>query len=242
MNYKIVIPSRMASSRFPGKPLALINKKPMLHYVIDQCLKAVSREKLLVATDSNEIGALCDELKTDWMLTSDHVNGTSRIAEVNSKLECDFIINVQGDEPLFNPEDIKTVLATMMKNEISVLTGYTSLDSESEWRDPNTIKLVKNEANKVIYLSRAPIPGGKTNEFISGLRQVCIYAYTKNALDLYSKQPRSKLELMEDHELLRFYDLGLEIQGVLLSNSSIPVDIVTDIKLVEAAIGRNQNK
>lgn len=241
MNYKIVIPSRMASSRFPGKPLALINKKPMLSYVIEQCLKAVSREKLLVATDSNEIGALCDELKTDWMLTSDHVNGTSRIAEVNSKLKCDFIINVQGDEPLFNPEDIKIVLATMMKNEISVLTGYTPLDSEAEWRDPNTIKLVKNETNKVIYLSRAPIPGGKTNEFISGFRQVCIYAYNKNALNLYSKQPRSKLELMEDHELLRFYDLGLEIQGVLLSNSSIPVDIVTDIKLVEASIERNQN-
>jgi 3-deoxy-manno-octulosonate cytidylyltransferase (CMP-KDO synthetase) len=236
MKYKILIPSRMKSSRFPGKPLTLICGKPMLMHVIERCSETVPLSEIYVITESLEIVDFCIKNQFNYILTKEHATGTDRLAEANRILKLDYVINVQGDEPLFNPRDIEVAIKYLYDNEPDLLVGYTPLYSEAEWKDSNTIKLVLNSDQKITYLSRAPIPGNKNKIFTSAYRSVNLYAYSKRALQFYSRTPRNKLEIIEDHELIRFYDSNFKIHGILMSDESIPVDIPSDVNLVEKVL------
>jgi 3-deoxy-manno-octulosonate cytidylyltransferase (CMP-KDO synthetase) len=160
---------------------------------------------------------------------------------VNATLSLDYVINVQGDEPLFNYKDVNLAIERIESQKVDLLVGYTHIDDMDDWRDPNTIKVVLNSREKIIYMSRAPIPGNKVNAFKSAFRSVNLYGYSRESLEYYSKTKRSLLELAEDHELLRFLDSSFEIQGILMSNSSVPVDIPEDLKLVESIIQTKLN-
>jgi 3-deoxy-manno-octulosonate cytidylyltransferase (CMP-KDO synthetase) len=236
MRFKIVIPARMTSSRFPGKPLYPINGKPMLAHVVDQCAKSVQMSDIIVATDSIEIISFCNKNFINYFQTKEHHTGTDRIAEVNATLKLDYVINVQGDEPVFNFKDINLAIEKIMTQKFDLLVGYTQITDEKDWKDPNTIKIVFNSNEKVIYFSRAAIPGNKLNTFTRAHRSVNLYAYSRNALIHYAKASRTSLEVAEDHELLRFIDSDYEIYGVQMSNDSIPVDTQEDVRLVEQAL------
>jgi 3-deoxy-manno-octulosonate cytidylyltransferase (CMP-KDO synthetase) len=231
----------MKSTRFPGKPLALINGKPMLAHVVEQCAKSVKMSEIIVATESQEIVQFCEQNFINYFLTKEHETGSDRIAEVNATLSLDYVINVQGDEPLFNYKDVNLAIERIESQKVDLLVGYTHIDDMDDWRDPNTIKVVLNSREKIIYMSRAPIPGNKVNAFKSAFRSVNLYGYSRESLEYYSKTKRSLLELAEDHELLRFLDSSFEIQGILMSNSSVPVDIPEDLKLVESIIQTKLN-
>lgn len=236
MRFKIIIPARMTSSRFPGKPLYPINGKPMLAHVVDQCSKSIQMSEIIVATDSPEIISFCDKNFINYFQTKQHTSGTDRIAEVNATLNLDFVINVQGDEPIFNYKDINLAIEKIMTQKFDLLVGYTQITDENDWKDPNTIKVVLNSNEKIIYFSRAAIPGNKLNTFALAYRSVNLYAYSRNALSHYAKSSRNSLEVAEDHELLRFIDSQYEFYGVRMSNDSIPVDTREDVDLVEHAI------
>ena len=239
MNFVLIIPARYNSSRFPGKPLTLLKGKSMIRRVYDQCLKAVPRDSIYVATEDRRIADHCKKNNIQFIMTSDEcLTGTDRLCEVSKLVEADYYINIQGDEPLFNPNDINILIQELskQKNLYDVYCGYCSIDSEDTFFSFNMPKVIFNKRKELIYMSRAPIPSNKKNEFRKGFRQVCGYAFSKKSLEIFDIKSKTYFESIEDIELLRFIELGVKIKMVEMSKKSIPVDVKEDIKKVLFAL------
>ncbi len=239
MNFVLIIPARYKSSRFPGKPLTLLKGKSMIRHVYDQCSKAVPKDSIYVATEDKRIAEHCKKNNIQFIMTSDEcLTGTDRLCEVSKLVEADYYINIQGDEPLFNPIDIQNLIQelTKQKNLYDVYSGYCSIDSEDTFFSLNMPKVIFNKSKELIYMSRAPIPSNKKNEFKKGFRQVCGYAFSKKSLEIFDIKSKTYFESIEDIELLRFLELGVKVKMVEMSKKSIPVDIKEDIKKVLFAL------
>ena len=210
----IVIPARYKSSRFEGKPLAKILGKPMILRVCDLCAAALEKDNIYVATDDKRIKQKVDKA----VMTSDkHLTGTDRIAEVSELVDADIYINVQGDEPIVDPTDILKIIREKIEYPNFVIKGYSKIRSDENPDNPNIIKVVFNEKNKLIYMSRSRLPGSKNSGFVeSGYNKaVCIYAFNKEELKAFSEFGRkSVLEKIEDIEILRFLDLEIDVKLV----------------------------
>ena len=234
-SYLIVIPARYSSTRLPGKPLLKILKKTMLFRVWETCIKVDGSDKVLVATDDKRIAQHCEEMGMNFIMTSKSCKtGTDRVIEVAKKIKCDFYINVQGDEPLINKRDISKVIDTYKKNMFHIVNGMAKISNEKDFRNLNVPKVVTGKDKILLYISRSSIPISKKNEFHMGFRQVCIYAFSHHALrgkNLFNK--KSKLELIEDIEILRFLEHGYKIKMVNLSDKSIAVDTSKDLLRVK---------
>jgi 3-deoxy-manno-octulosonate cytidylyltransferase (CMP-KDO synthetase) len=237
-DYYVVIPARYDSSRFPGKPLQRLCGKEMVLRTYDQCKKAVPEKNICVATDNPEIYMLCEKNRiTTYMTSKNCMTGTDRVAEVAEKRNEKFIINVQGDEPIFSPNDLRTLIDSALTNKFEVMTGYCQIESHEQFISANIPKAVMRPDGRLLYMSRSPIPGSKTINFEYGFRQVCAYAFSKNALKAFTNQPKkTALERVEDIEILRFLELGYEVHMVKMSNQSISVDCHEDVRKVERFI------
>jgi 3-deoxy-manno-octulosonate cytidylyltransferase (CMP-KDO synthetase) len=229
----VIIPARMESSRFPGKPLAKLLGREMVLHVLDRVTEVVSKEITYVATDSFEIANLVEKFGFQVVMTGDHPTGTDRLAEANKVINATYVLNIQGDEPAFNPGDISTSIEYLKSSGFSAITGYCSAMDEAEFQDPNTIKVAFSRSGKLLYISRASIPGSKRARKMDFHRQVCMYGYTKEALINFAEMPRGSFELIEDHELLRFLENDMPVGVVELSDWSVPVDLPGDIPLAE---------
>tara|TARA_B100001113_G_scaffold153387_1_gene125515 strand:+ start:4300 stop:5031 length:732 start_codon:yes stop_codon:yes gene_type:complete len=239
MNFVLIIPARYKSSRFPGKPLTLLKGKSMIRRVYDQCLKVVPRDSIYVATEDKRIADHCKKNNMQFLMTSDKcLTGTDRLCEVSKLVEADYYINIQGDEPLFNPIDIQNLIQEIskQKNLYDVYCGYCSIDSEDIFFSFNMPKVIFNKRKELIYISRAPIPSNKQNDFKKGFRQVCGYAFSKRSLEIFDIKSKTYFESIEDIELLRFLELGVKVKMVEMSKKSIPVDVKEDIEKVLLAI------
>jgi len=239
MNFVLIIPARYKSSRFPGKPLTLLKGKSMIRRVYDQCLKVVPRDSIYVATEDKRIADHCKKNNMQFLMTSDKcLTGTDRLCEVSKLVEADYYINIQGDEPLFNPIDIQNLIQEIskQKNLYDVYCGYCSIDSEDIFFSSNMPKVIFNKRKELIYISRAPIPSNKQNDFKKGFRQVCGYAFSKRSLEIFDIKSKTYFESIEDIELLRFLELGVKVKMVEMSKKSIPVDVKEDIEKVLLAI------
>lgn len=239
-DYLIVIPARFESTRFPGKALADIGGKPMIIRTAERCLQVARENQVVVATDDKRIIESC-EAHGIWaeLTKKEHQTGTDRVAEISRRFQAKRYLNVQGDEPVFNPRDIVSI-ADVSQDPLVTITGYCQLEKHM-WGDSKHIKLVFGQKNQLLYISRANIPGSHSGEFIEGYRQVCIYSYTKEILEKFSSTGgRSRLESIEDNEVLRFLELGLPVQVVELSSDSISVDRNEDLTLVVDRIKREQ--
>ena len=239
MNFVLIIPARYKSSRFPGKPLTLVKGKSMIRHVYDQCLKAVPQDSIYVATEDDRIADHCKKNNIQFIMTSDEcLTGTDRLCEVSKLIEADYYINIQGDEPLFNPVDIQSLIQELskQKNLYDVYCGYCSIDSEDTFYSLNMPKVIFNKRKELIYMSRAPIPSNKKNEFKKGFRQVCGYAFSRKSLEIFDIKSKTYFESIEDIELLRFLELGVKVKMVEMSKKSIPVDVREDIKKVLFAL------
>lgn len=230
----LVIPARFKSTRFPGKPLTDILGKSMIQRVYEQCIQAFPRDDIYVATEDERIKNHCDEHGIQCLMTSKNcLTGTDRIAEVAEIIDADYYINVQGDEPLFNPEDIKYLINKIPEHKGEIINGYCKIDNEDDYRSVSTPKVVFRPDGRLLYMSRSPIPGNKSNKFSLSYRQVCAYAFPKKALKEFSKSNgKTLLENEEDIEILRFLELGYEVRMVEMSNISIPVDHHDDLQKV----------
>ena len=237
-NYLVVIPARYQSSRFPGKPLADIHGKSMLCRVWDQCIQAASPEKILVATDDDRIKGHCQENGMQVEMTSSScLTGTDRLYEVALKRKSDIYINVQGDEPLVSPEDIKAVIDASQKEPKIIFSAMCQINEEADFRNPNVPKVVTQKDGCLLYMSRAPMPTNKKLEFEKAMKQVCIYAYPRDVLIAFgSLKEKTPLESIEDLEILRLLELGYEVKMIKVSGSSIAVDTPKDLEKVRAMI------
>lgn len=242
MKYIIVIPARIESQRLPRKPLIKIKGKPMLIRTYEQCVKAVSPNKIYVCTDSDEIVGLCNEHNIQVLKTSQNcLTGTDRVAEFSETIKADLYINVQGDEPVINPMDIKKILSEAKKGKYEVYNGYTPIKHELDFFSKSTPKVVFNTKNELMYMSRAPIPHSKLGDFNESYRQVCIYSFTKNALDNFKrKNSKERFENFEDIEILRFLEIGTKVKMVELSDLSMSVDDPEDIEKIINYLENNQ--
>jgi 3-deoxy-manno-octulosonate cytidylyltransferase (CMP-KDO synthetase) len=238
MNYCVIIPARYQSTRLPGKPLIDLCGIPMIVRTYQQCIKACPAEKVFVATDDERIRETCESNGMQVIMTSSNcLTGTDRIAECAKYIDADVFINVQGDEPLFNPQDLKLLISNLGKYPGEILNGYCEISEEDFFRSGSIPKVVFRPDGRLLFMSRASIPSNKEHGFDKAWRQVCAYAFPREALkDFSSVSKKTKLENIEDIEILRFLELGWEVRMLELSSDSIAVDNPDDIQRVEAAI------
>jgi 3-deoxy-manno-octulosonate cytidylyltransferase (CMP-KDO synthetase) len=203
-----------------------------------QCIKVVPAELVYVATDDDNIRAVCEKHGIQVVMTAKNcLTGTDRVAEVAQKIEADTYINVQGDEPVFNPSDLTELISAAEKNPKDVINGYCSIKDEVMFRSGSVPKVVMRADGRLLYMSRAPIPTSKGLTFVKSWRQVCAYAFPNKALEAFSSRTsKTELEEIEDIEILRFLELGWDIRMVAMSDLSVSVDNPEDIIRAEAAI------
>lgn len=244
-NFKIVIPARYASNRFPGKPLADICGKPMIQHVWEAAIQA-GAEEVLIATDDKRIREAAEGFGADVQMTgSNHETGSDRIAEVISKRDWSddtIIVNLQGDEPL-TPPQLLTQVATDLSihKEANMTTLCTKIDNHSDLEDPNIVKVVHDDRNFALYFSRAPIPYIRDKDPkvapVYALRHIGIYGYRAEFLKRYTNMSMGRLEEIECLEQLRALRHGAKIYVSRCIEAPLPgVDVPEDLERVEKAL------
>jgi 3-deoxy-manno-octulosonate cytidylyltransferase (CMP-KDO synthetase) len=232
-----VIPARYKSSRFEGKPLALILDKPMVIYVAELTSKALGKKNTFVATDDIRIKECVESFGFNVIMTSENcLTGTDRLWDFAKEIKADIYVNIQGDEPLLNPEDIKLIVQEKIKFPDCVVNGMCDLDSMEDPTSVNIPKVLVNKDNMLIYMSRLPIPGRKDEKLEKPVhkKQVCIYAFTYKELQLFGEtKGKTPYEKAEDIEILRFFDLNIPVKMVETGGFSLAVDVPGDIEQVE---------
>src|ERR1041385_5316665 len=235
-----IIPAPDASTRFPGKPLALIAGKPLIQRVVAQCRQAKSLSEVIVATDDARIADVAKKFCRMEMTRADHPSGSDRIAEVAARCECDAVVNIQGDEPLIDPAVIDAVAGALGQSEMS--TAATIIRSAEEYENPNVVKVVVNAAGRALYFSRRTIPylreaaSSSVSEQLAAfpfLKHLGIYGYRREALLRLVKFPVSSLENAEKLEQLRALENGIQIAVVKVEHESVGVDTPEDVEWVE---------
>jgi len=242
LDCKIIIPARFNSSRFKGKPLQPILGVPMIKRVWDQCIQSIPEEDVFVATDSNKIKDYCVEEGMQSIMTSQNcLTGTDRVYEASKEIDADIYINVQGDEPLIDPNDIKELMLKSTENPDAIFNAMSEIKTEEDFRSTSVPKVVCDLDNNLLFMSRSPIPINKSNNFVKAYKQVCIYAFPKKSLELFATiSEKTPIENIEDIEILRFLEMGIPIKMVKVSHSSIAVDYPDDIEKVENALRGHQ--
>ncbi|MCE9686981.1 3-deoxy-manno-octulosonate cytidylyltransferase [Shewanella sp. AS16] len=234
LSYAVVIPARYKSSRFPGKPLVDILGKPMIQHVWERCISAVGTDLVYVATDDVRIRDVVRAFGGHVIMTSSEcLTGTDRVAEANEVLQKDFIINVQGDEPLIKPQDIITVVTEYQKNPEIIVNAFCKISDEENAFSFTLPKVVFSVSKRLLYISRAAIPLTKCGKNNIAYKQVCIYAFSRKHLEFFLNQgSKMPLEDQEDIEILRFLENDIEVKMVEVDNSSLAVDIPSDLDAV----------
>lgn len=229
-----VIPARYQSSRFPGKPLVQINGKPMIWWVYHQAKKVTAFSDVLVATDSELICQVCRDNDIKVILTSDkHQTGTDRLGEVAEKIEADFYVNIQGDEPLIEPETISRIVDYKLAfPEVEVINSMTRMQEEDANVD-TVVKVVAADNQDLIYLSRLPVPYPKRGQKIQRYKHLGLYGLSREALRFFAGAERTRNETIEDVEMLRFLENGYRIKVIEVQSNSIGVDREEDVAKVE---------
>ena len=231
-----IIPARMGSSRFPGKPLKLINGKPMIQYVFEHSQKSKLIDKTIVATCDDEIKNFIISIGGEVIMTSKkHKNGTERCGEAVNKLKLssnDIVVDIQGNEPLLNPKDVSKIANNFNPKKHDILLGYL-LFKEKEQK--NVVKIVTAKDNRVLYFSRSDIPNTFREKTILK-KQVGLVAFSINAINDFYKSKPTKLEEVEGVELLRSVELGSAIYGIELNYETRSVDVPADLNFVREKI------
>ena len=244
MKFIGIIPARYSSTRFPGKPLADIHGKTMIQRVYEQTLQAI--EEVWVATDDDRIKNTVENFGGNVIMTSpDHQSGTDRIAEAISKIseskgtEYDVVINIQGDEPFIQPEQIELVKKCFESEHTQIATLVKQISKQEEIFDPNKVKAVISKSQKALYFSRSPIPFLREIEKENWLnmgtfyKHIGMYAYKNDVLQEITQIDQSSLELSESLEQLRWLENEYWIQTEITEHESIGIDTPEDLERVK---------
>ncbi len=247
MNPKVigVIPARFASTRFPGKPLAMIAGKPLIQWVIEQSLKAKQLNEIIVATDHRDIAQLSEKLGIKAVMTeSDLPSGTDRIYAATKDIQTDIVINIQGDEPLLNPVWIDSLVEALISNPSSSMSTLAHPLNRDDLENKNAVKVLINDLQQAIYFSRWPIPFSRKNfeDFHDNdfcLKHIGMYGYRTNFLIQFCQHQPNEIEQAESLEQLRALSMGARIQVITVAEPSIGVDTPEDAIKVEEILKRN---
>lgn len=236
----IVIPARMGSSRFPGKPLTLVLGEPMLHWVIRHSKEAVGPDRTFVAS--------CDDAILEFALSqgvrgiptsATHERASDRTDEAVQKIfkeghKVDHVVMLQGDEPTIFPDDLLKVFESLASPKApGIVNLMGGIKSEAEWKDPNTIKVVVRDDLSALYFSRSPIPHGTEFSPANARKQVCAIGFTLESLRDFSSLDPDPLEKSESIDMLRWLGHGRSIQMVEIDSTTHPVDVALDVFTVE---------
>lgn len=236
-----ILPARYASTRFPGKPLHPIAGKPLIQHVVERCRLARSLADVIVATDDERIRRVAEGFCRVEMTSADHPSGTDRIAEVAARLDCEGVVNVQGDEPMIDPGTIDAVAGALQR--AGMTTAAAPLEDVADYDNPNVVKVVVNAAGEALYFSRRTIPyvrdaaSRSVSEQLAAfafLRHLGIYGYRRETLLRLVRLPVSPLEQAERLEQLRALENGIAIAVERVRSRSIGVDVPEDVGRVEA--------
>ncbi|PJA33347.1 MAG: 3-deoxy-manno-octulosonate cytidylyltransferase [Zetaproteobacteria bacterium CG_4_9_14_3_um_filter_53_7] len=233
MKIAIGIPARMGSTRFPGKPLALLAGKPMIQHVIEKAL-AADLGPVFVATDDEQIARVAREAGVIACMTrADHPNGSNRLAEAIREIPCDVVINVQGDEPLIDPAAIRAVVEPFHDDAyLPMATLAHPIRQASDLHEPNVVKVVCNAKGRALYFSRAAIPYPRSDS-ATALQHVGLYAYRKEFLLIYPSLEACETEEAEQLEQLRVLHHGYDIAVTVGDFHCIGVDTPADLNRAE---------
>ena len=240
-NFAVVIPARYESSRFPGKPLANIAGVSLIERVWRRCTMAVPVEKIIIATDDQRIKDHCESFGADVEMTDyGCLTGTDRVQQTVQQRKLDWAVNVQGDEPMVRPEDIQSVVrAFLSANGQRVINAMAPITDSEEWLSLAVPKLVFDQHDRLLYMSRAPIPGNKASTLIAAWKQVCIYAFSAEHLTRFvATDGKTPFEAIEDIEILRFVEQGIPVQMVRVESGTVAVDFPEDVARAEAVIAK----
>ena len=212
----VIIPARYQSSRFPGKPLAVIGGKPMIQRVYEQVSQAVGVNKVVVATDDERIYNIVLKFKGNSIMTGECSCGTERVYAAIKDYSCDIVINVQGDEPLIRPEMINELIAVFEDDSVEMATLCKEITETEDINNPNVVKVVRDKDDNALYFSRYPIPFNrdKRND-IRYLKHIGIYGYKKDFLKKYIQIEKTPLEMAENLEQLRVLESGHKIRNYI---------------------------
>lgn len=232
-----IIPARLASTRLPRKVLREIAGHPMLAYVYDAARACPGFEDVIVATDSDEVAAVCSQNGWNCRMTSaEHRSGTDRVHEVAQTVEADIYVNIQGDEPLARREHLDVLLELMQRDGVEVGTLKT-ICATQDISNPNAVKVVTSLDDRALYFSRATIPYDRDNVgTVPYYKHLGFYAYRKSALDRFHDWPESRLERTERLEQLRFLANGVVIHVAETPYDTVGVDTEEDLRRVEAIL------
>ncbi|MFO7986585.1 MAG: 3-deoxy-manno-octulosonate cytidylyltransferase [Desulfatiglandaceae bacterium] len=238
------IPARYDSSRFPGKPLALISGKPMIQHTYERALACPDLEGAFVTTDDDRIAQCVDEFGGRAVMTANtHESGTDRIAEAAQKMELntdDIIVNIQGDQPLFDPSVISEMTRPLMEDtSLPMSTLKWKIRDPQEIENPNHVKVVTDKKGLALYFSRYPIPYCRDEPCADAhFKHLGFYAFRMSFLSTFTILPRGVLEGLEKLEQLRALEHGYRIKVIETYHDSIEVDVPEDVGRIEKCLSR----
>ena len=249
MSFVVIIPARYASTRLPGKPLVDINGKPMIVHVLERARES-GADRIIVATDHPDVARAVEAAGGEVCMTrADHQSGTERLAEVVEK--CAFsddtvIVNVQGDEPMIEPETINKAVYPFFENpDLQITNLMTKIKDPVDVVNFTVPKVITNADNIGVYLTRSTAPYPKGSIDYSYYKQVCVYGFKPEALQFYCSSPRGKIESIEDIEILRFIEAGYRVQYIEVDSETVAVDTQNDLekvnRLIAAKLEREKN-
>jgi len=241
-----IIPARWDSTRFPGKPLHLIANKPLLRHVWEHCQRAKKLDAVIIATDDMRIARAAFDWGAEVAMTSPlHQSGTDRIAEVARKTkQFDFIINIQGDEPLLDPALIDRIVKELRSNrKIDIVTAAHPFENAAEASSPHQVKVIVDRDHNALYFSRYAIPFPRNRSAsIKYLRHQGIYGFRRKALLDFVRSKPTPLERAESLEQLRALENGVKVHVLLTKHGSPGVDTPADAKALERKLARAKRR
>ncbi|MGD0016399.1 MAG: 3-deoxy-manno-octulosonate cytidylyltransferase [Verrucomicrobiia bacterium] len=238
-----VIPARYGAQRFPGKPLVMIAGKPLIQHVYEQVVKSTQVNKIIIATEDERVVRAVKLFGGEVMMTSPScASGTDRVAEVARQYESEFVVNIQGDEPMMRPEMIDQLVAGLRNDAGCVMaTLARRIDTGRDLQNPNVVKVVFSRNGNALYFSRYPIPFVRdSGEVAARYKHLGIYAYRRGFLQKFVQMPQLELEKAEKLEQLRTLENGYAIKVLITPHDSVGVDTPEDVELVERILTTNK--
>lgn len=238
-----VIPARYGSTRLKGKVLISLFGKPLIQHVWERAKRANRLDEVIIATESMKVKEVCESFGARVVITSETCcSGSDRIAEAVKDIQAGIVINIQGDEPLIDPQTIDDLVTCLFReNQALMATVIKKIEDQKDLENPNVVKVIVNKDGYAMYFSRFPIPFNRDQDDFRNLsyyRHLGIYAYRKNFLIGFNKLPASRLESAEKLEQLRVLESGYSIKTILTTKETIGVDTLEDLQRVKSILKR----
>ncbi len=238
-----VIPARFNSTRFPGKPLIDLCGHPMVWWVYNNMKKSSYFDQLVVATDDEKIKQVCIDNGMNVLMTStEHETGTDRVVEVSKKIDADLYVVIMGDEPLIEAVDVDKLILAAEKTEGIAFMLITKFKNPVDVVNTTTIKIAINDESDVIFMSRQPIPYPKSSLGYDYFKNMGAYAFRKNALKIYEKTEKGRIERAEDLEMLRLIEKHCLVKAIEVDSESMSVDTLKDAERIRGILKTKYNK